>query len=96
MPESDCQLAGECLLYELLKIAPGSICKLAGPHVHSPEEASQMLGGLSARTLRDKASRGQIAHTRPAGTNRIVFSDDGIAQIIRAGERRSTPLRRDS
>ena len=73
-------------------------CEENCPHLHTAEEASTLLGGRpAARTLRDKAGRGEIAHTRIAGTNRIAFSDADIAQIIRDGASgRPAPLRRDS
>ncbi|WP_141576204.1 helix-turn-helix domain-containing protein [Actinomadura sp. WMMA1423] len=77
---------------------PVAACEESCPHLHTPEEASALLGGrTSPRTLRDKAGRGEIAHTRIAGTNRIAFSDADIAQIIRDGASgRPAPLRRDS
>ncbi|MCP9947175.1 hypothetical protein [Actinomadura madurae] len=75
-----------------------AVCDIQCPHLHTPEEASALLGGRpSARTLRDKASRRAIPHTRAAGTNVIAFSHDDIAQLIRDGASgRPTRVRRDS
>lgn len=73
-------------------------CEENCPHLHTPEQTSALLGGRpTARTLRNKAGRGEIAHTRVAGTEVIAFSDADIAQIIRNGASgHPAPLRRDS
>ncbi|MFE9099924.1 hypothetical protein [Actinomadura geliboluensis] len=73
-------------------------CDTRCPHLHTPEEVSDLFGGRpSARTLRNKASRREIAHTRPAGTNVIAFSHDDIAQLISDGASGCpTRIRRDS
>nr|WP_239066858.1 helix-turn-helix domain-containing protein [Actinomadura bangladeshensis] len=64
--------------------------------MHTPEETSPLIGGAwTARTLRDKAGRKEIPHTRIGRA--IRFSHDDIAQLIRDGASgRATRLRRDS
>lgn len=45
-----------------------AVCDIQCPHLHTPEEASALLGGRpSARTLRDKASRRAIPTPAPLG-----------------------------
>lgn len=77
---------------------PPDVCDSGCPHLHTPEETSALLGGTpSARTLRDKAGRREIPHTRPARTRAIRFSHEDIAQLIRDGAQgRPARVRRDS
>lgn len=71
-------------------------CEIACPHLHTPEETSPLIGNAwTARTLRDKAGRGEIEHTRIG--RKILFSHPNIARLIADGvSGRATRLRRDS
>lgn len=70
-------------------------CDIQCPHLHTPEETSPLIGGAwTARTLRDKAGRKEIPHTRIGRA--IRFSHEDIAQLIRDGASGRTRVRRDS
>lgn len=75
---------------------PAAVCESGCPHLHTPEQTSPLIGGaLTPRTLRDKAGRGEIEHTRIG--RKILFSHANITQLITDGASGApAPLRRDS
>lgn len=67
---------------------------IIGEKLYSPQEASEMLGGvISPRTLKERASAGKYPHLggRKAGGGRIAFAHSHLQEIANALEHIPTP-----
>lgn len=75
--------------------ASDTTCPTSCPHLHTPEEVSDLIrGAMKARTLRDKAGRQEIPCTRVGRA--IRFSHADIDQLIHDGASGRPAPRRDS
>lgn len=69
---------------------PGGFGCGDGPHLHKPVEAAALLG-IGESTLRKRAAARTVACTFPAGSRRLMFSDDDLRQIIADGSKQPRP-----
>ncbi|MBA9006015.1 helix-turn-helix domain-containing protein [Thermomonospora cellulosilytica] len=69
-------------------------CTVTIAHTHTPEYVAALLPGVSARTLRNRASQGQIAYTQVG--REIGFTHEQIEKLVADAAREPAPPRRDS